>query len=135
MEIPETLDLLKSKIREDMTFPEMVEAFKDMCNVPVNADDDLIFLETGCEKSEGLYFILTRQFEVEGVDEYYQLSLEIIFPYVKELRKIETLLWSDDDEEDTIDDYFAKVRNTKEYIYICEEQIPIKKCILDLEET
>lgn len=77
---------LNAAIHDGMTLDEMIDAFAEMCKIPVGEPDDLLY-ETGNYDFTGekrFYISLVRQFQFLDEDEYVQLRLDISYaPSVK----------------------------------------------------
>lgn len=115
---------LKAAITKDMTLDEMLDAFREVCQIPVEVEDeedDILLFETGVYSFTGedlFYFSVTRQFP-DGSDEYYQLHLDVMYQVTPENKKLSSCSWSDEIEGD----FFNYIRSTKDYNAIQEKAI------------
>lgn len=122
---------LNAAIHEGMTLDEMIDAFVDMCKIPVGEPDDLLF-ETGNYSFIGKkYFIfhLVRQFQFHSDDEYVQLRLEVTYKPTPKTRFCHTCKWGDP----TNGDFFTMVRNSRGYRVA--RSLPIASVAVRVEET
>ena len=115
---------LKAAITEDMTLDEMLDAFKEVCQIPVEVedeDDDILLFETGTYDFTGenlFYFSVTRQFP-DGSDEYYQLHLDVMYQVTPENKKLSSCSWSDEIHGD----FFDYIKGTKDYSVIKNQAV------------
>lgn len=114
---------LKSAITDDMTLDEMLDAFAEVCQIPVKAeeDDDTLLFETGVYDFTGenlFYFSVTRQFPDES-GEYYQLHLDVMYRVTPENKKLSACSWSDEVDGD----FFDYIRSTTDYKTSKEQSI------------
>lgn len=115
---------LKDAITEGMTLDEMLDAFREVCQIPVEIednDDDILLFETGAydfTEEDLFYFSVTRQFPDES-DEYYQLHLDVVYQVTSENKKLSSCSWSDEIDGD----FFNYIRSTKDYSAIKEQAI------------
>lgn len=75
------LKYLKKNINDTMTLPEMVDVFENMCQIPIDTDDDTFLLDSCCydptfSGNIVQIFSLVRQIP-DKKGEYYQLRLEL----------------------------------------------------------
>lgn len=72
---------LKDAITADSTPEEAIEAFAQMCEIPVECLDDQILFEYRYSEYSGKFCIhLARQFQFSDNAEYVQLHLDLTFP-------------------------------------------------------
>ena len=115
---------LKAAITEDMTLDEILDAFREVCQIPVEVeddDDDILLFETGVYDFTGedlFYFSITRQFP-DGSDEYYQLHFDVMYRVTPENKNLSSCSWSDEIHGD----FFDYIRSTKDYRAIKEQGI------------
>lgn len=122
---------LNETIREGMTLDEMVDAFEDMCQIPVGDPDDLLF-ETGTFQFTGeklFHFSLVRQFQFMDDDEYVQLRLDVTYTPCLKTKLLYTSKWGGLTEGD----FFSAVKNSRSY-HIARD-LPILQVQVRVEET
>lgn len=122
---------LNAAINETMTLDEMIDAFAEMCKIPVGDPDDLLF-ETGNYTLTGkkqFIFHLVRQFQFHSDDEYVQLRLEVTYEPTPKTRFCHTCKWGNL----TNGDFFTMVRNSRGYQIA--KNLPIASVIVRVEET
>ena len=123
------LTFLKERISETNTLDEIIDAFEEMCQTPI--EDDLLMLEYGVFDWTGedlFYFELVRQYP-DGDGEYYQLRVSLALAPDHECRELEEVLWSDDTDEN----FFAYIRKSSGYAYA--KNHPIKALDIRIDQT
>lgn len=104
--------------------------FKEFSKVKVDCADDSLLFQCGVYNFTGedlFHWSLVRQFSFEKHGEYdhmEQLECVIYYAPCLELKNIETNLWSSDC--DSIDDFFKRVENLKEFQIIFKDYKPLK---------
>lgn len=122
---------LRDSVREGMTLDEMIDAFADMCRLPVGDPDDLLF-ETGTYDFTGpkrFYFSLVRQFQYKSEDEYIQLHLDLLYTPSPATDRICDTEWG----SLTDGDFFTMVRSCEAYQLI--KDAPMAEVDIRIEET
>lgn len=122
---------LDASIHEGMTLSEMIDAFREMCDISVGDPDDLLF-ETGTYQftdEKLFYFCLVRQFQFASEDEYVQLRLEVTYQSCAKTRFLFGSKWG----SLTDGDFFAMVKGSR--AYRVAENLPIYKVAVRVEET
>lgn len=122
---------LRDSIHEGMTPEEMIDAFREMCRIPVGEPDDLLF-ESGTYKFTGeklFYFSLVRQFQFLDEDEYVQLRLDLT--YKPDIRTFG--LRNTDWGSLTEGDFFQKVKSSPAYRAV--KELPVHQVNVRIEET
>lgn len=123
---PEALaELLKSSVKEDMSLDEMLTAFEEMCQYPVEdvaPEDEMLLFESGTysfdeEEVPKFYFSVVRQFPNNEDDEFYQIHLDVIYVSDSGNEKLKTSFWNDETDQN----FFEWVRESKEYQTMCNE--------------
>ncbi len=118
---PKTESLVKylqSRISDGSSLEDIVNAFEDMCNIPIK--EDMILFETGTYSFTGepmFEFSLVRQFPNDE-DEYYQLHINVLYIPTKENMIFEQTTWNEDIEENIFD----YIRKTPVFAY-CKENV------------
>ena len=105
------LDELNRNIEGKKTLDEYIDAFKEVCSIPI--DEDMILFETGVYDFTGeelFYFSFVRQFPNDE-DEYYQLHLDILYEVSKDNLSYQQVTW-DCDIDKNIFDY---IKSSDEY--------------------
>ncbi len=129
MEHQKLVSFLKERITLQTPLGEIVAAFEEMCQTPI--DEDMILFETGSfdffEGEPPYLFSLVRQFPNNMDDEFYQLHVDILYP--SDESAPEETTWSDDVEGNIFD----HIRASAAYVY-AERRKPIDIRI-EIEET
>lgn len=118
---PKTESLVKylqSRISDGSSLEDIVNAFEDMCNIPIK--EDMILFETGTysfTREPMFEFSLVRQFPNDE-DEYYQLHINVLYIPTKENMIFEQTTWNEDIEENIFD----YIRKTPVFAY-CKENV------------
>ena len=114
------IQFLKDRITDKTSLDDIVTAFEQMCNIPI--EEDMILFEAGTFSFTGeplFQFSLVRQFPNDD-DEFYQIHVNILYTPTSENKVFSEATW-DEDLSENIFDYirksqvFASCRN-KEYI-------------------
>lgn len=90
-----------------MTLEDIVSAFENMCQTPL--ENDMILFETGTFSFTGeslFYFSLTRQFPNEE-EEFTQIHVDVLYNPSSENKMFGGTVW-DEDLEESIFDYIRK---------------------------
>lgn len=122
---------LNGAIHQGMTLAEMVEAFREMCEISVGDPDDLLF-ETGTYDFTGeklFYFSLVRQFQFLSDEEYVQLRLDVTYLPCPKTRFLLGRKWS----SRINGDFFHMVTDSR--AYRVAQVLPIHNVIVRIEET
>ncbi len=130
------LEKLKQKIPKSVTVSEMVDAFEEICQVPLDAEEDDLLYENGIfsfDGTEKFYFSLTRQFMTEETDdEYLQLQCALKFPVNAQNRNFKVTYWS---QEGDFTAFFDTVRQSPAYQFLMQAGTHCTDIDLFLEET
>ncbi len=122
---------LKENVKEGMELDALIDAFRQMCLLPVGDPDDLLF-ETGTFNFTGeklFYFSLVRQFQFLDDDEYVQLHLEVTY-----LPSAKTALLSDTHWGSlTQGDFWETVKNSR--AYRVAKELPMYQVQVFVDET
>ncbi|MBR3058268.1 MAG: SMI1/KNR4 family protein [Clostridiales bacterium] len=131
------LRLLKDKISSDSKLPEIIEAFREMCGMKFEYEDEALILFEASAGKEGTYTIhLVRQTEDVPDEEYYQLIVDIEYAASDvdaQLSAVtETFLSLDGD-------FFEKVESSRSYALLIDtkpvriniEESDIEKCLAE----
>ena len=122
---------LRESIQDGMTVDEMIDAFAEMCKIPVGEPDDLLF-ETGTYNFTGenlFYFSLVRQFQFLNEDEYVQLHLDILYPPSAKTALLVRTTWDTGVEGD----FFEMVKSSLAY-RVVQDLSPVRVDVR-VEET
>ena len=106
---------LQKNISTGMSLEEIIKAFKNMCEIPV--EDDMILFESGIEtveKKKLFCFSLIRQIS-DSEGEYYQIHADILYEPDRKNKRFRKSIWNEDLDEN-IFDYIQKM---KAYKYLC----------------
>ena len=97
------LEKLNGSINHSMPLPDIVKAFEEMCEEPI--DNDMILFETGTFSFTGeplFYFSLVRQFPNDD-DEYYQIHVDVLFKPNITNHEFSFTVWNIDIKENIFD--------------------------------
>ena len=122
---------LHASIQEGMTLEQMIDAFAEMCKLPVGDPDDLLF-ETGTYSFPGesqFYFSLVRQFQRPDADEYVQLHLDVMYAPSPQTALFLRTEWGSPEDPD----FFGLVKNSQEFQTV--RALPISKVNVYIDET
>lgn len=98
---------LQKRISDKSSLGNIIDAFEDMCNIPVK--EDMVLFETGTYSFTGepmFEFSLVRQFP-NGEDEYCQIHVDVLYIPTEDNMIFEQTVWNEDIEEN-IFDYIKK---------------------------
>lgn len=116
------LEYLETNIKDKMQLSEMVDIFEKMCQISIEADEDLLLFETGTysfELNKPLFqFSFVRQFPNEN-EEYYQLHLDIKYQPNDKNKAFSEIVWNDEGNED----FFDLVRKSDSYLAVKDDEI------------
>lgn len=123
------IDLKKEltlRISENLTFEQTLNAFYEMCQIPIGDENEVFFIETHSD-----WFDMIRDYRYDIDSPFmYHLALGVFFEYEGEELP--------DDFDDvwckTPDEFMEKFKNSKLYKFIVENPLKIKKLDVDLEE-
>ncbi len=126
------LEFLEQSIVDKHSLDDLILAFKEMCDIPIEEESEkMILFETGTYSFTGkpmFYFSLVRQYPNEE-EEYYQLHLDIMFEPTYDNSSFEQATWSFE-IEDNIFDY---IRKSKEYASM--QETPFARIDVYMDET
>lgn len=108
---------LKDRITDKMPLEGIVDAFEQMCGVPLQ--DDMVLFETGTYSFTGerrFYFSLVRQVQNED-GEYLQLHVDVLYQPTKANKAFRETTW----DEDLSESIFAYVRQSPVFAY-CKDR-------------
>ncbi len=113
------IKFLKEKITNKTHLEEIINAFEQMCNIPLKniyAKENMILFETGTFTNlEGESFFtisLVRQFPDED-EEFYQIHVEISYKPDNENKIFSGSIW----DEELNESIFEHIRNSKVFDY------------------
>lgn len=115
---------LKASVSEDMSLDQMLAAFEEMCQYPVEGvepEDELLLFESGTysfdmDEEPLFYFSVVRQFPNED-GEFYQIHLDVMYTPGSSREELEMSFWNDEVDEN----FFEYIRKTKVYQEVCNE--------------
>lgn len=132
------LEELKQRLPQSVAVSEMVDVFEEICQIPLDAEEDDVLYETGVfsfDGAEKFYFSLTRQFMTEETDdEYLQLQCALKFPVDAQNRNFNVTYWSEAEEGD-FTAFFDTVRQSPAYQFLMQADLHCTDIDLFLEET
>lgn len=131
----ELLEFLQSRLGERVTLAQAVDAFAEMCGIPVDSEMDMLLFESGnfgfFVSDASFQVSLVRQFitgEEEG-DEFTQLHMDLFYEPTEELLALETnCFWSTD-----VKDFWQAVRDSAVFRFL-RDAVPAERS-LDMDET
>ncbi len=97
------MKLLKDRITDKTPLESIVDAFEQMCSVPLR--DDMVLFETGTYSFTGerrFYFSLVRQVPNED-EEYLQLHVDVLYQPTKANKAFRETTWNEDLSESIFD--------------------------------
>ena len=98
----EIYQALQSAVTEDSTLEEILNAFEDMCSIPVDTGSEMFLYEVYAYKFEGKEYLnchIVRQVDDPGTDEFIQLHLDIIYHLDEDIAGFNETIWFDADVE------------------------------------
>lgn len=98
---------LQDRITDKTPLEGIVDAFEQMCRIPL--DDDMILFETGTYSFTGerrFYFSLVRQTQNED-QAYFQLHVDVLYQPTKANKAFRETTW-DEDLSESIFDYIRQ---------------------------
>ncbi len=122
---------LSASVHDGMNLDELIEAFRQMCQLDVGEPDDLLF-QTGTYGFTGkkrFQFDLTRQFQFLDPDEYVQLHLTVYYEPSAPLLLLRNTHWGDRSDNA----FFDHVKSSRAY-QICRT-LPMEKSEVTIDET
>jgi len=126
---------LQQKTAGKTTLPELVDAFEQMCGLPlkdIDPEDDMILFETGTYGFFGppqFTFSMVRQFPNEE-DEFFQLHLAVHYAPSPMTEDLQRIVWSTDPLPGSI---FDCIRSSDEFLAL--KDIPPENIEIFLDET
>ena len=123
------LEKLNGSINHSMPLPDIVKAFEEMCEEPI--DNDMILFETGTFSFTGeplFYFSLVRQFPNDD-DEYYQIHVDVLFKPNITNHEFSFAVWNIDIKENIFD----FIRKSAAFEYVKSE--PYQRIDIYMDET
>lgn len=76
------LEFLEEKINKDAKISEVIDAFKEMCKIPMGDTEELqLLFETGASDENTYTIHLVRQTENEEEEEYYQITVDVDYEF------------------------------------------------------
>lgn len=122
---------LKALVGEDMTLPELIDAFEEMCGISVGEPDMLLF-ETGNYDFTGeklFHFDLVRQFQFLDDDEYVQLHLTVLYRPSAKTALLKRIHWGEPGDGT----FFPIVRSSLAYRAV--KDLPMLRVEIHIHET
>lgn len=129
--LAELLKCLKTETGRKKKLEKLVDAFKNMCKISTDSEEEMLLFETGIFDFTGegmFYFSLVRQFP-NGEGEYFQLHLDAMYQPDQENSRFCESIWDEDLEEN----FFDFVRNSEAYQLLRDRSA--KKVHVYLDET
>ena len=122
---------LKKNIDPDMPLAEMLEVFKRMSRIKVDADEEIYLMESSMQKrrfGNKILRTISLARQIPGKKcEYYQLHLDITFDATGKRMRVTDPIWSDVTEGD----FFTAVEKSESYVQALDEKILRAKVALD----
>lgn len=123
------LAYLNNKITDTSCLEDIINAFEEMCSIPVK--NDMILFETGTYSFTGeqmFYFSLVRQFPNDE-EEYYQIRVDVLYVPSVENSYFQQSIWN----EDIDGNIFNYVKESQEFVFCKDKEI--FKVEIYLDET
>ena len=131
----ELLEFLQNRLGERATLAQAVDAFAEMCAIPVDSEMDMLLFESGSfgffVSGASFQVSLVRQFTTgqEEGDEFTQLHMDLFYEPTEELLALETnCFWSTD-----VKDFWQAVRDSAVFRFL-QDAVPAERS-LDMDET
>lgn len=96
----EIYQFLSGSITEDSSLEEMLDAFSQMSEIPVDSTTDMYLYEVYSYSFEGADYLnchIVRQVDEPGTDEYIQLHLDITYLYDDDMAGLQEVTWFERD--------------------------------------
>ncbi len=123
------LKYLQNRISDKSSLEDIVDAFEEMCNIPIK--EDMILFETGTYSFTGepmFNFSLVRQFPNDE-EEYYQIHVDVLYMPTEENKDFEQNMWNEDIDENI----FSYIKKSREFD-LCKDK-EVSKVEIYLDET
>ena len=121
-DIPYVYRELIINTKKNMSLPELVSVFEDMCKIPVDVQSDMLLCETGTytfSSKENFYFSLVRQFSDNAEGDFKQLQMNILYEPSEYTKDFKLAIWNTDVEED----FFDFIKNSVAYIALQDKKV------------
>lgn len=128
----EIYQALRNAVTEDSTLEEMVDAFEDMCSIPVETSSEMFLYEVGAYEFEGETYLnchIVRQVDDPGTDEFIQLHMDIIYLLDEDMAGFEETTWFDAN----VEGFLEYIRNGE--IYQALTGKPIDRRYVSIDST
>lgn len=93
---------LHGAVTEDSSLEEIINAFSEMCKIPVATSTEMFLYEVYSYEFEAEAFLnchIVRQVDDPGTDEFIQLHLDIIYRLEEDIAGFEETTWFEEDPE------------------------------------
>lgn len=121
-DIPYVYRELIINTKKNMSLPELVSVFEDMCKIPVDVQSDMLLYETGTytfSSKENFYFSLVRQFSDNAEGDFKQLQMNILYEPSEYTKDFKLAIWNTDVEKD----FFDFIKNSDAYIALQDKKV------------
>ena len=131
----EDMEIYKSlhgAVTEESTLEEMLTAFEEMSEIPVDSVSNMFLYEVYSYEMDGADYLLchiVRQVDEPGTTEYIQLHLDITYLLEEDMRDFKTCVWYDNDPMG----FLNHIRNGE--IYRTLEGKPIHSRLVSIDST
>ena len=123
---------LRNAVTEESTLEEILNAFSEMCKIPVETQSEMFLYEVYPSEFEGekhLNLHIVRQVDEPGTDEYIQLHLDIIYLLDEDMTAFRETTWFDRDAEGFVE----HIRNGAVYQTLIDK--PIQERYVSISST
>lgn len=119
------LEFLKGLIRKDSKLPEIIDAFKEMCKIPMSDTEELqLLFETGAFDEYTYTVHIVRQTEKPDDEEYYQITVDVNYALVDTKSKLSED-WENFWNFDLDIDFFEQIERSQAF-KVLKEKTPIE---------
>ena len=113
---------LSGAVTEESTLEEMLTAFEEMSEIPVDSYSNMFLYEVYSyewETENYLKLHIVRQVDEPGTSEYIQLHLDIVYAFDGEMADLTECIWFDNDSAG----FLSYVRQSEAYRIVCDKPI------------
>lgn len=98
----EIYQYLRNAVTDDSTLEEMVDAFAEMCDIPVETGSEMFLYEVYSYEFDGEEYLnchIVRQVDEPNSDEYIQLHLDIVYLFDEDMADFHEITWYEADAD------------------------------------
>ena len=109
------LQYMKNRATRERPLSALIDIFEAMCQIPLqNEVDKMLLFEPGAQNADEYLIHLVRQTSAPD-EEYYQITMDIVFPLDDVVGKIESTKWMPVWSFEINDDFFDYIKNSIQY--------------------